>query len=239
MPVGAIVGGVGSAVGGIASGKGASKAAKIQAQAAQQQTAALQAMYQNNVALMRPTYDNGAAAQARIQTLLGLSGGDGSDVQKTLESMPGYQFALRQSLGSANANAYASGMGNSGAAMKTLQDRANNLATQNYGLYFNQLGSVADRGVNAMNSLTNQGNNTTGQQNAVTQSAADSASANAVYQGTNWANVLSGLGKNAGDAYQSSYAAKKPSAPTPYAAPSYSGNVAVNALDPRFSVGGW
>jgi hypothetical protein len=212
MPAAAVagLGAVGAIGGGIASGKGASKAAKIQAQATAQQTAALQQMYGQNVARMTPTYDRGEDAQARIQTLLGLSGGDGADAQALLASTPGYKFAVSEALKGVNANAYASGMGNSGAAMKALQDRANGLATTNYNNYIGQLGGVADRGVNAMNSIVTQGNLTTGQQNAVTQSGADAASGISIYQGNNLANAIKGVTGAASSAFGSSYKGVNP-----------------------------
>lgn len=205
MPAAAI-GAVGSVAGGIASGKGASKAAKIQAQSTREQTAALESMYNTNTALMRPTFDNGAAAQSRLNTMLGLPDGDGSDAAATLASTPGYQFQQQQAASAVNANAYARGMGNSGAALKALQDRSSGLAAQNYNTYVNQVGSVADRGVTAMNGLVSQGNLTTGATNAVNQNGADSAAANAVYQGQNIANTLKGLAGSAGEAFGSSYA---------------------------------
>lgn len=210
--VGAGISAVGSVAGGIASGKGASKAAEIQKQASEEQTAALQSMYNNNVSLMRPTYDNGQQAQTRLNSLLGLPGGDGSDPQATLAATPGYQFALNQSLAATNANAYAAGLGNSGAALKALQDRAAGLASNNYNTYVNQLGSVADRGVTAMNGLVSQGNYTTGAENAVTQANANSQSANAVYQGQNLANVIKGISDSAGKAFGSSYGSSTPAA---------------------------
>jgi hypothetical protein len=204
MPA-AIIGGVGAAAGGIASGKGASKAAKIQAQATVQQTAALQAMYATNKDLMTPTFDRGEAAQSRVQSLLGLSGGDGADAQAILAQTPGYQFAVRQGLAATNANAYASGSGNSGAALKALQDRGSGIATQNYNNYVGQLGDVANRGVSAMNGLVSQGNYTTGAINQQTQGNADSQSANAVFQGNNIANVIKGISGSAASAFGSSY----------------------------------
>lgn len=203
--VAAGIGAAGSVAGGIAGGKGAKKAAKIQAQAQAQQTAALQAMYNSNVARMTPTFNNGAAAQSRLQTLLGLPGGDGSNPQALLASTPGYQFAVRQAMNATNAGAYSSGMGNSGAALKALQDRANGLAQQNFNTYVGQLGGVADRGVNAMTGIVQQGNQTTQQINQNTQNAADANSANAVYQSNNLANILKGISQSAGQAFGSSY----------------------------------
>lgn len=202
--IGAGVSAVGSVAGGIASGKGAKKAAQIQANAASQQTAALQQMYDTNRALMTPTFDRGDAAQSRIQDLLGLSGNN-AEATAMLATTPGYQFAVDQAMKATNANAYASGLGNSGAALKALQDRANGLATQNYNTYVGQLGSVADRGVSAMNGLVSQGNYTTGATNQVTQAGADNAAAAAVYQGNNLASILRGVASAGGQAFGSSY----------------------------------
>lgn len=202
----AVIGGVGSVAGGVASGKGASKAAEIQANAQAQQTAALQGMYNQNVARATPTFDNGTAAQSRIQTLLGLSGGDGSSAQADLAATPGYQYSLNQSMNAVNANAYSMGLGNSGAALKSLQANANGLASGNYDNYVNQLGGVANRGVDAMNGINGQGNLTTNAINNVTQTGANAASTNAVYQGNDLASILKGVTNAAGQAYQSSYA---------------------------------
>ena len=204
MPAGAVIGAAGSVAGGIASGKGAKKAAKIQQQTAQQQIAALQQMYNTNKALIEPTVHNGEAAQTQQQALLGL-GSDPTSALSTLEATPGYAYTVDQALKGVNSNAYASGMGNSGAAEKALQDRAANLATQNYNNYFNQLGTVADRGTSETNALVNQGNLTTQRSNAASQSGADAQSANAVFQGQNLANILKGVSGAAGSAFGSSY----------------------------------
>lgn len=213
----AAVGAVGSVAGGIASGKGASKAAKIQAASQDKQTAALQAMYQDNKGLMMPTYNNGTAAQSRLQSLLGLSGGDGSDPQAVLAATPGYQFNLQQGLAATNANAYASGLGNSGAALKSLQDRGAGIASQTYATTAGVLGSVADRGVTAMNGLVSQGNYTTGAINSSTQAGADAASANAAYQGNNLANIIKGVASAGSQAMGSSYGGSAaPALPGPY-----------------------
>ncbi len=207
----AAIGAAGSVAGGIASGKGASKAAKIQAASQDKQTAALQAMYNTNKDLMMPTYDNGTAAQSRLQSLLGLSGGDGSDAQAVLAATPGYQFNLQQGLAATNAGAYASGLGNSGAALKSLQDRGASIASQTYNNYVGQLSTVADRGVTAMGGLVSQGNSTTQAVNSSTQAGADAASANAAFQGNNLANIIKGVASAGSQAMGSSYGSASPS----------------------------
>lgn len=243
MPAAAI--GAGAAVaGGIASGKGASKAAKIQAQSQREQIARLEAMYNTNKELMTPTFENGAAAQSRINTMLGLPGGDGSDPTAVLASTPGYQFAQNQAMNAVNANAYARGAGNSGAAIKALQDRAGNIASQNYNNYMSQVGGVADRGVGAMNGLVSQGNYSTGAINTVSQTSADNQAANAVFQGQNISNTLKAVAGSAGEAFGSSYSTPNlsPGAGMTGATPGYGGGVQ-GLFDPRafaskYGVGG-
>lgn len=223
MPAGALIGAAGSVASGVASGKGASKAAQIQAQTAQQQMQLAQNMYNSNVARATPTMDNGTAAQTQLQSLLGLSGNPTS-AEATLAATPGYQFAKQQGLDSINANAYASGQGNSGAALKSAMQYATGLADQNYNNYAAQLGSVADRGVSAMNGIIGAGNTLTSQQLGVTQNAANASSGNAAYQGTNIANMLKGLTQSATQAFGSSY--------SPTVAPTVTPSVGILNYDP-------
>ncbi|PTW45587.1 hypothetical protein C8J25_107272 [Sphingomonas faeni] len=209
MPASAVIGAAGSVAGGIASGKGAKKAAKAQAQAQAAQIAAVEARYQDNKGLITPTVDNGKAAQTQLQSLLGL-GGDPTSALATLEATPGYQFSQSQGLNAINSNAYASGQGNSGAALKSAMQFSSGLAQQNYNNYAGQLGSVADRGANATNTLIGQGNAATTAINNATQAGANATSSNAVYQGQNIANVLKGVAGAAGQVFGSSYSGTTP-----------------------------
>jgi hypothetical protein len=63
-----------------------------------------------------------------LEGLLGLGGGDPQALQKFWNSTGG-QFLLNQGTNSINSNMYARGLGNSGAAMKSLEGYRQNLAS--------------------------------------------------------------------------------------------------------------
>jgi len=204
MPVAAIVGGVGAVAGGISSGKGASKAAQIQAQASAQQNALLKSIYDQNTALFRPDITAGDAASLRQQQLLGLAPG-GASPTDILRATPGYQFKMDQGLKAVNSNAYASGLGNSGATLKALLATGQGIADQGFNNYFNQVGTISDRGSAAKSSLSGVSTTYAHDTNNVTQNAADNASANAIFQAQNIGNTIKGLLNAGGQAFGSSY----------------------------------
>lgn len=61
----------------------------------------------------------------------------------------GYQFRLNEGNRAVNAGMAARGMGNSGAALKALQERGQNLASAEFGNYFNALAGQQSLGFNA------------------------------------------------------------------------------------------
>jgi hypothetical protein len=215
VPVaGAVVGAVGSVAGGISSGKGASKAAKIAAQSAAQQQALLKSIYDQNSANFQSDISNGNTAATRINQLLGLSPG-GPSPTEILRNTPGYQFKLDQGLKAVNSNAYASGLGNSGATLKALLATGQGIADQGFNNYINQVGTVDDRGIAAKGALAGVSTNYANNSNAVTQTNSDAQAANAVFQGNNLSNVLKGLSGAGGSAFGSSYGAPKSAGGTP------------------------
>lgn len=113
-----------------------------------------------------------------------------------IRNTPGYAFQLQQGLDAVNANAYAAGMGNSGAALKALQDRGDGLAQQYFNTYMGQLTDVANRGAGAKSSIAGVSQNYANNSNSVAQNAANAASANAFYQGQNIANTIKGVGSS-------------------------------------------
>lgn len=204
MPVAAIVGGVGAVAGGISSGKGASKAAQIQANASAQQNALLKSIYDQNTALFRPDITAGDAASLRQQQLLGLIPG-GASPTDILRATPGYQFKMSQGLEAINSNAYASGLGNSGATLKALLAQGQGIADQGFNNYFNQVGTISDRGSAAKSSLSGVSTTYAHDTNNVTQNQANSDAANALFQAANFNNTLNGILKAGGQAFGSSY----------------------------------
>jgi hypothetical protein len=208
MPVGAIIGGVGAVAGGISSGKGASKAAQIQAQASAQQNALLKSIYDQNSANFQSDITAGDNASTRQQQLLGLVPG-GASPTDILRATPGYQFKMDQGLQAVNSNAYASGLGNSGATLKALLTYGQGVADQGFNNYYSQVGQVADRGSAAKSSLAGVSTTYAHDSNNVTQNAADTAANYQLFKAANFNNTLDGLLKAGGNAFGSSYGGGK------------------------------
>lgn len=123
------IGAVGNLIGGIAGGKGAKKAAKIQQENTRAVLAHQQGLYDRTAANFAPEIASGNRAGTRLDELLGLVGNDPAAISAMLQATPGYQFTMQQAMRGVNASAHAKGLGNSGAAMKALQDRAANIAS--------------------------------------------------------------------------------------------------------------
>ena len=151
------------AVGGIASaGIGASaakSAAATQAAAAKTAADAQMTMYGTNKDLLQPFQTAGVNALGGVTDLLGNGTAGNAGIMDKLSSMPGYQFALQQGL-QATQNGYtASGLGQSGAALKGAANYAEGLAgTQYQNLFGNEL-STAQLGESAAGALANTGAN--------------------------------------------------------------------------------
>lgn len=198
---GALIGAVGSVAGGVAGGKGAAKAAQIQAQQQEANRALAKQFYADAQTRYQPDINRGEQYSTTIQALLGLGGDQNAanNAFKQFQNSSGYQYGLNQGLDAVNSNAYASGLGQSGAVMKALQDRGNALAQQSIGNYLGQLGNQQLVGENAKNAITNAGSQ---QMTAITNAnnqQAQSAGNAALTQGSIWNNVFNQLGTIGGN----------------------------------------
>lgn len=200
----AAIGAAGAVGGGIASGKGAKKAAKIQQQAANQQLALQQRLYNENAARFSPDIGRGDQAAQRLQDILGLSG-NAVDATALLRATPGYEFRLGEALRGVNSNAYARGLGNSGATMRALQATAQGIADQGFNTYVGQVGDVVNRGLGGKSSLAGVSQNYGNSANAVSQNAADTAANYQMFKSANMANTIGGLLRAGGQVFGSSY----------------------------------
>lgn len=210
--IGGVVSGVGSVAGGVAAGKGAAKAAAIQQQTSREQMQFAQNMYDKTAATYAPDITYGNRASDAISNLLGIGNGGTAaatqaqqDAFKNWRDSTGYQFNLNQGLNAINSNAYAQGAGNSGATMKALQDRGNQVADTYFGNYLSQLGGQQAVGMQAKGAMAGQGNNLVNAQQVSSQKAADAAGAAAVRNGELWGSIISGLSKQAGGYLGSSF----------------------------------
>ena len=158
--IGAAVSAVGSVASGVISSNAAKSAARTQAQAAAEQRAKLDQLYAKTEAYYKPEFDAGNRAVKTQDELLGLTKReDGLDPTSQLRATPGYQFRMDEAAKAVNTNAYAGGLGNSGATLKALQARGMGLADQNFNTYFDQVGTIANRGIVAKAQLSDQATN--------------------------------------------------------------------------------
>ena len=182
----AIIGGGAAILGGMISSQGAQSAASTQAGAAlQNQQAILQAGQQaSNLdlgaigkanAYLNPYAQLGAGAAGQLQNLL--TGAGSGNAQQALQSMPGYQFQLRQGLESTQNGFAAKGLGSSGAAMKGAADYVNGLTSSDLANYYNMLMGGVGVGANAATLQSqNTSNLTTAGANALFGGATNAAS---------------------------------------------------------------
>ena len=210
MPIPLIAAGV-AAVGGIAAAKISSNATNKASQASQSAADAQIANananrdYQYN--LNAPTIQSGATADSRIAALLGL-GGDQAGADQAFagyRDSTGFNFRQQQGENAVNSNAYARGMGNSGATLKALTQYGQNIGSQEFGNYLGQLGGVSAAGANARGLVAGVGNNAVnGQAQALANNATNQGNA-AIAQGNNLSGTIGNLAQIGGYALQSSY----------------------------------
>ncbi|HEX8413095.1 MAG TPA: hypothetical protein VF637_04325 [Sphingomicrobium sp.] len=184
-----------SLVGGLTGGKGAKKAAQIQAQSAQQQIAAVERNRDVMQGLSQPTIDRGNAAGETYAGLLGV-GGDAAASAKALDTWrgsTGYQDLLSAGMGAINSNAYAKGMGASGATLKALQRAGSAIASQSQGTYTSSLGALMQLGNQAVGTVGGVSTGATNAINGINQNTAD-ANANAALASSGaWSNALQNI----------------------------------------------
>ena len=171
------IGAAGSVLSGITGGKGAKKAAKTQQQTAQMQIAANNANMEKITGLQQPTIDRGNWAGSIYSGLLG--NGDkaaSAEALQTFRGSNGYQDLLNTGLGAVNANAYASGMGDSGATLKALQTRGASIADRSQQQYLGNLNNLIQTGNSAIGTIAGVSTNTTQANNAALQNSADASS---------------------------------------------------------------
>jgi hypothetical protein len=209
------IGAVGSIVGGITGGKGAKKAAKIAQQTAATQIAASNANRDYQYNLNAPEISNGRGADTTLAGLLNI-GGDPAAAASAFDAYKGstgYTTRLAEGENAINSNAYARGMGNSGATLKALTRFGQDYGSNEFGKYVGDLQGVSATGANARGLVANVGGNTVAANNAATGAAGDASANAALLNGSNWAKMFQQLGQAGAAAYGSSYG--KPSAQDP------------------------
>lgn len=202
MPPVAIAAGIGAvgAIGGAAiQSSAAKKAARTQQQTAAQEAARLQQNQQYVTGLNQPIIDQGNTARGLIGSFLGTEGGDrAASALGTYRASTGYQDLLNTGLSAVNSNAYARGLGASGATLKALQAKGMALADQNSGQWLNGLGNLASAGQQAIGQVAGAATNTTNNIVGLNTNAADASSNASLAGGAAWSKALQSLGNLGG-----------------------------------------
>lgn len=107
--------------------------------------------YQRARDLYNPYAETGLQAWNQTADAAGVNGAGGYDrARGAFQASPGYQWNVNQALDQTNRAAGAAGELYSGNTAAALQDRASNLANQEYGTYYDRLQGISDRGYNAV-----------------------------------------------------------------------------------------
>lgn len=179
MPVAAVVG---AGLGAVASIKSAKKAAKAQKYAADQSVAEQRRQYDLTRADLAPWRTAGTAAIDKLSAVYGLNGKtatnpDGTPAQYGgFFNSPDYQFRRDESLKAANAGLASRGLLNSGAAVRAKTALAGNLASSEFGDWWNRLAGVAGVGQAATNTTSAAGQNAA---NSISQAYTNAGNARA------------------------------------------------------------
>jgi hypothetical protein len=138
---------------GFISAKANKKAANVQAKAYDAATAEQQREFDLQRADYKPYLDTGTAALGRLNAL---QGGDMS----SFYTSPDYQFRKSQGMQGIENSFSAQGGAKSGNALKALNEYNSNLASGEFGNYFNREAALAGIGQSATNAVTQAGANT-------------------------------------------------------------------------------
>jgi hypothetical protein len=150
---------LGSAIiGGGASVIGGNKAAGAQKRAGDANNALQREIYGRNETTLNPYITRGNQAGDILQGLI--MGGEGAQkAYQTFQNSTGYQTTLSDALASVNSNAYARGMGDSGATARRLQQTAGQVAQGSFGQFAGLLGNQQGVGLSAASALAGVGQN--------------------------------------------------------------------------------
>lgn len=197
----------GAVAGGVVAAGATKKAAKTQANATNQQIAAANANRDYQYNLNAPTIALGGKAENTIGALLGL-GGDATAAGKafdTFRGSTGYNFRLNEGLSAVNNGHFAGGLGQSGANLKALMERGQQIGSAEFGSYLGQLGGLQAMGAQARGLVAGVGNNSTNQLINASQNGANAQGGYIMAGAANTQNMIQNL-VNAGlYAYGSSY----------------------------------
>jgi hypothetical protein len=196
MPAAVVVGAavVGAAATVYASNKSSSATRNASNAAIQAQNTALEQQKE----LSAPYRALGESAIPTLQSLLGIGPGGPGAAEKTLQNMPGYQFAKSQGIDATKASAASMGLALSGNTLEGIDKFSTGLADQTYQSEVQNLMGIAGLGqAAAAGQAANVGNAATNKANIAIEQGANEAGISA-----NTAASLAGIAGNAAGQYQ-------------------------------------
>ena len=214
MPPGIIAAGV-AAAGAIGASAISSHAASnnskaiVSAQQLQTNAANQNRDYQYN--LNAPQITHGGQADDRIAALLNL-GGDTASARAGFDAFrnsTGFDFRQSQGLNAINQHGFAGGAGQSGATLKAGMRFNQNIASDEFLKYLQELGGVSATGANARGLVAGVGNNATNQLINASQNATNQQIANTNASSANQQGLIQNLINAGGFALGSSYGGNK------------------------------
>lgn len=218
--IGAGIAAVGSVAGGVLASSASKKAAKAQQDSTNAQIAESRRNQAYITGLEQPAIDRGNQAGAAYSNFLGLNGaGSQQGALDTFRGATGYQDVLNTGLGSINANAYAKGLGASGATLKALQQRGSAIADQSAQSYLGNLNVLNQTGQTAIGNVAGVAQNTTNNINQATQQAGATQGNAALATGASWTQALQNIANVGGATLGSSYGQPAGQAPPLYRTP--------------------
>lgn len=137
------------ALGGLLGSKGAKKAAKQREQAMFDAMGIVGRSYNDAEDRFGNRLSQEEAAMGRVNALLGLEGGDGSDPTEILRNTPGYEWQLDQGTEAINRARSATGGLASGNTLTALMEYGQGLADQSFGNYLSMVLGLQNQGVDA------------------------------------------------------------------------------------------
>ena len=191
----ALVGGGLSFLGGKSQSKQTANAAK-ESNAIQREALGLQREAMTNArADLAPYNQAGLGGLAGISAASGAQGPEAyQQAVAQFQQSPGYQWQFNEGMRATNAGAAAQGMSNSGATLKALQERGQQLANQDFSQYYNRLAGLAQLGQNAAAGVGSMGIQSANAQGNILGNMAQTAASLGTAQANITGNMYQGIG---------------------------------------------
>ena len=173
-------------------------------QQAKSQQAALQfqeSVYNQNTARLQPWVSAGTNQLQALQTALPGLTAQFNPTMAQLQNTPGYQFALNQGLQATQNGQAASGLGNSGSALKGAEQYAQGLASTTYQQQFQNYLSQNSQIYNMLSGVANTGENAAAQTGTLGINSATGVSNALTGLGNAQAAGIAGVGNTIGGAF--------------------------------------